>query len=286
MDEKKFKIAVAGANGFVGTNLRKLLSSKKIQVVSLARKKHKRFKTEKTVIFSDLASKDLAKKLAGCSALVHLIGTGAQTADVDYQSVNVDQTKKIVRLCKRAKIKKIVYISGLGVSKSTTFGYFISKLKAEQQITSSSLDYTILRASYIIGRNDPLTKNLLKQTKRGYIEIPGSGSYRLQPISVCDVSKIILRCVTSKKFSNQIVDLVGPKTISYESFVRQFAKRKRIKIQKTSLDDAYSVALRSPKKAVYGLDDLNILLGDFTSSHKKLERLCGFKLQSTGLQPF
>jgi NADH dehydrogenase len=69
-------------------------------------------------------------------------------------------------LCKRAKIKKIVYNSGLGVNKSTTFGYFISKLKAEQQIIKSGLDYAILRASYIIGKNDPLTKNLLKQAKK------------------------------------------------------------------------------------------------------------------------
>jgi len=286
VDEKKFKIVVTGANGFVGTNLRKLLAAKKIQAVSLARKNHKRFKSEKNVIFSDLASKDLASKLASCDALVHLIGTGAQTAYIDYQSVNVDQTKKIIMLCKKAKIKKIVYISGLGVSKSTTFGYFISKLKAEQEITNSGLDYTILRASYIIGKNDPLTKNLLKQAKRGYIVIPGSGSYRLQPISVDDVSKIILRCIVSKKLSNQIVDLVGPKTISFEKFVKQFAREKRIKIQKTSLENAYSEALHSPKKAIYGLDDLNILLGDFTSSHKKLEMLCGLKLRTIGQLPF
>jgi len=286
MDEKKFKIAVTGANGFVGTNLRKFLSSKKIQVVSLARKNHKRFKSEESVFFSDLASEALAKKLNHCNALVHLIGTGAQTADIDYQSVNVDQTKKIIRLCKKAKIKKIVYISGLGVNKSTTFGYFISKLKAEQQIINSGLDYTILRASYIVGKNDPLTKNLLKQAKRGYIVIPGSGSYRLQPISVDDVSKIILCCITSKKLSNQIVDLVGPKTISFEKFVKQFAREKRTKIRKISLEAAYSEALQSPKKATYGLDDLNILLGDFTSSHKKLEKLCGLKLRAIGQLPF
>lgn len=280
MDEKKFKIAVAGANGFVGTNLRKFLSSRKIQVVSLARKNHKKFRSEKSVIFSDLASENLTGKLAGCDALVHLIGTGAQTASIDYQSVNVDQTKKIIKLCKRAKIKKIVYISGLGVNKSTTFGYFISKLKAEQQIINSGLDYTILRPSYIVGKNDPLTKNLLKQAKRGYIVIPGSGSYRLQPISVDDVSKIILCCITRKKLSNKIVDLVGPKTISFESFVRQYARDKQTKIQKISLENAYSAALRNPKEAVYGLDDLNILLGDFTSSHKKLEKLCGLRLRT------
>ncbi len=283
MRQTELKIAVCGANGFVGTNLRKFLHSKKIHVVSLARKKHRNFESEKSVVFSDLANKNLPKKLSGCNGLVHLIGSGAQTVDADYQSVNVDQTTKIIHLCKRAKIKKIIYISGLGVSSSTTMGYFISKLRAEQQIIKSGLDYTIFRASYIVGQNDPLTKNLLRQAKRGYITIPGSGSYMLQPISVDDVSKIILFCINNKKFSNQIIDLVGPKTISFEKYAKQFARRKKIKTRRLPLEIAYRTAIRSPKKAIYGLDDLNILLGSFTSSHKKLEKMCGFRLKAGGL---
>ena len=67
-------------------------------------------------------------------------------------------TKKIIKLCKKTKIKKIIYISGLGVTSKSTSAYFISKYKAEQEIIKSGLDYTILRASYIIGKNDSLTK--------------------------------------------------------------------------------------------------------------------------------
>ena len=280
MGEQKLRVAISGANGFVGTDLRQFLSSKNISIISLTRKKCKSFKSEKNIIFSDLESKNLAKKLRNCNTLVHLIGTGVQTTSADYQLVNVEQTKKIISLCKKANIKKIVYISGLGVNKSTTFGYFISKLKAEQQIVRSGLDYTILRASYILGKNDPLTKNLLKQQKRRIIIIPGSGKYRLQPISASDVSRVILSCVTNKKLSNKTVDLVGPQTISFERFIRRFIKGKRIAVKKIHLEQAYFDALNNPKNAIYGLDDLNILLGDFTSSHKRLEKLCGFRLQT------
>src|SRR3990170_5356721 len=96
--------------------------------------------------------------------------------------------------------KKIVYISGLGVSNNTVSSYFISKYKAENEIITSGLDYTILRASYIIGKNDPLTKNLNGQIKSGKIIIPGSGKYHLQPIFVNDVAKVIYNSVISKKF--------------------------------------------------------------------------------------
>jgi len=275
--ERQLRLAITGANGFVGRNVREFLSHNKIVVTSLTRSEHSSLKYETNVSYSDLEQKSLIAKLKGCDALVHLIGQGAQSVDASYEDVNVELTKKIVRLCKNAKIRKIVYMSGLGVDKSTTFGYFISKFKAEQEIISSGLDYTILRASYIIGNNDPLTKNLNAQIKSGSVIIPGSGLYRLQPISVGDVAKVILASITGRQFTNKIVDLVGPQTITFESFVKKLVKKKA-KIKKIDLEYAYHTALNQPKSAVYGLDDLNILVGDFVGDHKALERLCGFKL--------
>lgn len=275
--EGKLQIAITGANGFVGNNIRKFLNHNKISIISLTRTKQLPLKYETNIQYSDPDQKNLIIKLKNCDALVHLIGQGTQSIDFTYENVNVEITKKIIQLCKNAKIRKIVYLSGFGVNQSTTFGYFISKFKAEQEIIRSGLDYTILRASYIIGNDDPLTKNLNKQIKKGSIIIPGSGSYRLQPISVNDVSKVILASVTSKQFSNKIVDLVGPQTVTFENFVRKFVKKKT-KIKKIDLEDAYHAALNQPKNAIYGLDDLNILVGDFVGSHKKLEQLCGFKL--------
>lgn len=276
MEKSKPVIAISGSTGFIGTNLRKFLSSQSIPLISLSRKKYQSLKSEKTLIFSDID--DIPK--IHCDALVHLIGIGAQTISSDYESVNVRQTQKIINLCKKSKIKKIIYISGLGVSNNAQFGYFISKLKAERLIKESGLDYTILRASYIVGSNDPLTQNLTKQIKNGVILVPGSGSYRLQPISVDDVCKVILKSVHNKNLSNKTIDLVGPKTISFANYVRKFARGKKTKIKKIPLEQAYFDALNHPENALYGIDDLNIMVGDFTSSHHMLEKLSGIKLKT------
>ena len=53
--------------------------------------------------------------------------------------INVEFTKHIVNLSKKAKIKKFVYASGLGVSNNTSLGYFISKYKAEQLVINSGI---------------------------------------------------------------------------------------------------------------------------------------------------
>ena len=279
MEHEQIKIRISGSTGFVGTNLREFLATQNIPVISISRKRQKNFINEKNITVHDI---DDIKKIR-CNVLVHLIGTGIQTKDFDYELVNVKQTEKIIKLCKRSKIKKIIYISGLGVSNHTTFGYFLSKLKAEKLIIESGLDYTILRASYIVGKSDPLTQNLSRQIKHGVIIIPGTGLYKLQPITIKDVCKVILNSSVNKKLSNQIIDLVGPKKINFQNYIKKFIKGKPVKIKKIPLELAYFIALNNPKKIPYGLDDLNVMIGDFTSSHKKLEKLTGIKLDIPNL---
>ena len=169
------------------------------------------------------------------------------------------------------------------MSKSNTSNYFISKYRAEQEIINSGLDYTIFRASYIIGKTDHLSKSLSKQMKKGTIIIPGSGKYRLQPIFVEDVAKIILETILEKKFSNKILDLVGPRKISFEDFVKLFSKNTKVKFKKINLKNAYD-------EGTYSSESLDILVGDYTSDVKHLQKLTSVKLttvekflQSSGL---
>jgi len=275
---KELRIAVTGANGFVGKNSRNLLYKKGVMLFGISRKNFLNNKYESKIISPDFNINYISSKLKNCDALIHLIGTGRQNIKSTYESVNVELTKKVLQLCKKTKIKKIVYISGLGVSNNTVSSYFISKYKAENEIITSGLDYTILRASYIIGKNDPLTKNLNGQIKSGKIIIPGSGKYHLQPIFVNDVAKVIYNSVISKKFSNKTIELVGPETVTFKEFVNLFKGKTKLKIENMDLEHAYYDALHNPANR-YGVDDLNIMIGDFVGNHNKLKKLCDFKFK-------
>ena len=222
-------VAVTGANGFVGKNVRKFLYKNKVRVLGISRKNFGKYSTETKAQSKNLLEQRLQKKLKNYDVLVHLIGIGVESSGSTFEEINVNLTKNTIKLCKKSGIKKIIYISGLGVSKNNTSNYFISKYKAEQEIINSGLDYTIFRASYIIGKTDHLTKSLSKQMKKGVIIIPGSGKYQLQPIFVEDVAKIILKSILEKKFSKKILDLVGPRKISFEGFVKLFSKNTKVK---------------------------------------------------------
>ncbi len=262
---KSLKIVVTGASGFIAKNLRKYLSEKNIELISISRNDFKIFKCETKIISKNYEERDILKKIQNSDALIHLVGIGKQSVDTDYDMINTNLTKHIVNLSKKAKIKKIIFLSGLGVSPNTSLGYFISKYNAEKQIIDCGLNFTIFRPSYIIGKDDLFSKNLKKQMKSGEIIIPGSGTYLIQPIQL--------------RFNNKIIDLVGPDSVTFEKYVKLFSKGTTTKIRKINLEDAYHNAITNPK-SIFGIDDLNILIGNFKGNHKRLSKISKIEFQS------
>ncbi len=276
---KSHQIVITGASGFVAKNLRKYLSEKNIKLISISRNDFKQFKNELKIVSKNYDEKSLLPKIQNSDAIIHLVGTGKQSINTDYNVVNVEFTKHIVNLSKKAKISKFVFTSGLGVSANTSSGYFISKHKAERLIVNSGLNYTIFRPSYIVGKDDLFTKYLKKQIKKGKIEIPGSGTYSIQPIHINDVVKILLQSVLQTKFKNKIIDLVGPDYITFEQYVKLFSKGTKTSINKINLEDVYHTAITN-SKSDFGVDDLNILIGSFKGNYNKLRKITEMKFQS------
>lgn len=152
------KIVVIGASGFVARNLRKYLSKKNIKLTSISRTDFKQFKNEIKIISKNYDEKYILPKIRNSDVIFHLVGIGKQSINTDFDMINVKFTNFIINLSKKAKIKHLVYASGLGVNKKTSNGYFISKYKAEQLIINSGLNYTIFRPSFIVGKDDLFTK--------------------------------------------------------------------------------------------------------------------------------
>ena len=107
------------------------------------------------------------------------------------------------------------------------------------------------------------------------ILIPGSGNYVIQPISIYDVCKVINIALNGNNFSKKIIDLVGPEKISFKKFLENSA-RPSVSLENIPLPKARNYAMTN-KNFPYGIEDLNILSGNFRGNHKKLEKLSGLK---------
>ena len=267
-------IAVTGANGFIARNLRRLLSDRDIPVVAVARRDFEPHGNEVRVVAPDYDPGLMLPRVRRCACMVHLVGAGRQGAGSAYSSANAGITGRMADLCRAAGIGRIVYCSGLGVAENSATDYFISKLLAERRITRSGLDYTIFRPSYVIGEDDLLTRNIRGQIAAGLVTIPGSGRFPIQPVHVGDACRAILGSCAGGGFSRRVIDMVGPRAVTFEWFVRGMVAG-RAPVRRVSMEDAYREAVRNTGFP-YGVDDLNILAGCFEGDHGEIRRLAGF----------
>ena len=75
------------------------------------------------------------------------------------------------------------------------------------------------------------------------------------------------------------MELVGPEEITFETYVKLFSKRTKTKIKKINLETVYNNAITNPNSD-FGVDDLNILIGNFNGNHKKLQKISRISFQS------
>ncbi len=270
-------IAITGAGGFVATNLRRSLGD--FQLLSFSRSALRPLKNEKPIRTDYSSSELLASQLKSSDVLVHLIGIGESSSSSGFVDVNINLTSMVVRAAKSAKVKQIVFLSGLGVSPNNSVDYFVSKFHAEKIIRESGIAYTIFRPSFIIGENDHLTQLLNRQIRTGTICVPDDGKYVLEPISIHDVVAIIRDSFMNEKFLGKTMDLVGPTAMTLMGFVKLFCKNRRVRISPASMEDCMRDALTS-QRPMYSIDDLILLSGNYFGNFENLREAYGRPIKS------
>ena len=68
--------------------------------------------------------------------------------------------------------------------------YFLSKLAAETILFRSGIEGVVFRPSFVVGPGDAFVPAVLRAMEAGEVERPGDGSYRMQPIAVEDAAAV------------------------------------------------------------------------------------------------
>lgn len=228
----------------------------------------------------------LLSQIRGSAALINLAGAGRQSAKRPYEESVVGTVARAIRLCRMAKIPRIVHLSGLGASAGSPIAYLAAKYRAESAILASGLEYVILRPSYVVGKNDYLTRYVMRhrsgsRAADGTVGVPGrpESSRPIQPVHVCDAVRIILWGAFTGTAGTRL-DLVGPDRITFHEYMSFLAKAAGVQVRPVPLEEAYRHALRAPVSAPFGIDDLGIITGGFVGSYSRLCRATGIRPRS------
>jgi nucleoside-diphosphate-sugar epimerase len=225
------RIAVTGANGFVGGHLVRHAVDRGLEVVGLVRSEAAARQVAEAggrpAIVTEQGPEAYARALEDCGALVHLAQIGSERPGASYEAVNVGGTVRAIEGARAAGVPRLVYFSGLGVARyglapRCTNPYFLSKLAAEVAHYRSDREVVVFRPSYVVGPGDAFVQALLADMAKGQVEQPGDGSYRLQPIAVQDAAALVLAAISRAPSPKPAVfDLVGPEPLSFAAFVER-----------------------------------------------------------------
>ena len=124
----------------------------------------------------------------------------------------------LMRAAREAGVERVVHVSVSNPTLDSPLGYYAGKARAEALVRDLGLSYAIVRPTLVVGPHDILVNNIAWFLRRfPLFGMPGSGSYRLQPVMLEETGQIIADAALSSE--NLTVDAAGPEIVTFEELV-------------------------------------------------------------------
>ncbi len=284
---KNKKLAITGANGYLGKHTIKAAIQKGWEVVGIVRRDDAAKEVEnlgaKPVIIKDFLIEPLKNAITGCKAVLHFRGVVCGSKET-FERVNIQGMRVLVQAALEAKVSRIIFPSGLGVDKYgieewANNAYFHSKNMAEQVLRNGSVPYIIFRPSYILGPEDELIPELIEQLRTGIVQIAGNGQTPMQPIFVKDAVEAFLAAADGIGENNQIFDLIGSKIINMLELIEMVLKNMIELGFNIPQPRIYNIRFENaPEQLGICKEMIDVMRCDITSNENIVSKALNFKL--------
>src|SRR5687768_5611858 len=235
------RVFVTGATGFVGRAVVQALRAEGCVVRCLVRRGSEHdlrgLGAIERVEGDVMARRTLEEGVAGCHAVVHLVGIIREhrSVGVTFERVHTQGTINVLEAATAAGVSRFLHMSALGTRPGARSRYHITKWAAEEAVRSSPLPWTIFRPSIIYGRGDEFITMLRSMLERlPIVPVVGSGRQRLQPVPVEQVAHGFARALALEPTVKHSYDVGGPDAVSMvellDAIAAALARRRRLKV--------------------------------------------------------
>jgi dihydroflavonol-4-reductase len=234
------RIAVTGANGFIGRNVVGHLHDAGWEVRAIVRPGRRcPVPAGVELVATEFVAADLVRAAAGAQAIVHAAGrTRAATAQ-QFQAANIDVTRQVVEAAVELGAR-LVHVSSQAAGGPGTpehprseddlpcplTAYGRSKLAAEEVVkTSPRLRWTIVRPALVYGPCDRNALPLFRLAQRGIVlRAPRSPAPAYTFVHVDDVARGIEMAATSATAECQVFSIGHPQWVTADTLADTLAR--------------------------------------------------------------
>ena len=230
---KAKNVLVWGGSGQIGRHLIRKLTKNQYRVTVVTRNTHQKGLLIKSQgnqgwinivevnIFDEKKIRSLFQETDIC---INLIGILYENKGNSFKNIHTLFPSILAKLCKEYNLEHFIHLSALGVDKAMDSNYAKSKLEGEKEILKNFPLSTILRPSLVYSSSDSFSTSMMTLLNRlPVFPLYYSGKTLFMPIHAKDLVDIIFN-VVSKNTNSQIIECVGPETMTFKEILEKLLK--------------------------------------------------------------
>ncbi|OJY69722.1 MAG: epimerase [Sphingobium sp. 66-54] len=184
-------LAITGGTGFVGKAVLERAVAAGHRVRALARRPQPDREGIEWVAGSLENSRALDALVRGSDAVIHIAGVVNAPDRAGFEAGNATGTAALTEAMLLSETRRLVHVSSLAAREPQLSDYGWSKAEAERFVTTSGLDWTMVRPPAIFGPGDAELLELFQMATYGVVLLPPGG--RLSVIHVDDLAALLVR---------------------------------------------------------------------------------------------
>jgi len=221
------RVAVTGANGFVGRHLvaRLLLGGHDVRALISERPGAEKELPESGGRELDVRRADVRKPESlrgafdGMDAVVHTVAVPTERKQ-KFAEVNVAGVAHVVAEARRAGVARIVHMGALRADPASPYPYLRSKGEGETLVIGSGISYVVLQPSLLFGEGDDFFPRLAFSLMFPVVPVPGDGKARFQPVHVDDIAEALVAAVERREISG-VHEIGGAEPVTYDEMLAE-----------------------------------------------------------------
>jgi uncharacterized protein YbjT (DUF2867 family) len=235
------RVAVVGANGFVGRELSVALVEAQYDVIALSRRAPEI--AGATGLSVDVADEDsVQNELAGCEVAFYLVHS---LSTEDFRARDRQLAEGFGRAAAAAGIRRIVYLGGLGHDPSSE--HLASRQEVGVALASGDVPIVELRAAVVLGAGSISFEMLRYLTERlPFMVCPRWVRTAIQPIASADITRYLIAAID---VAPGVYEVGGADVTSYREMISAYAQARGLRRRRI-----VDVPYLTPRLSSYWLD--------------------------------